>query len=190
DTINVEYGRVSKECEEHGLYEVAGWAAQFSGWFDFWRGERTEGIAKMTEAIEKLNALNSFIMSPWRLIQLGEMNAEIGEIQGARTLVEQALEKLNLSGEGWYLPEVYRVAAKVVMCDSSADPSLAERHLRHAIDLARNQGTKLWELRVTTSLARFLRDSNRSQEARSILAEIYNWFTEGFDTADLKNAKA
>jgi len=190
DLINVEYGRVSKECEEHGLYEVAGWAAQFSGWFDFWRGERTEGIAKMTEAIEKLNALNSFIMSPWRLIQLGEMKAEIGEIHSAQILVEQALEKLNLSGEGWYLPEVYRVAAKVVLCNSSIDPNLAERHLRHAIDLARNQDTKLWELRATVSLARLLRDTNRRDEARAMLADIYNWFTEGFDIADLKDAKA
>src|SRR5262249_51646200 len=148
------------------------------------------GIAKMTEAIEKLNALNSFIMSPWRLILLAEMKTEIGEIQGAQTLVEQALEKLNISGEGWYMTEVYRVTAKVVLCNSSADPNLAERHLGHAIDLARNQGTKLWELRATTSLARFLRDTNRRQEARKQLAEMYNWFTEGFDLPDLKDAKA
>jgi tetratricopeptide (TPR) repeat protein len=190
DLITVEYGRVSKECEEHGLYEVAGWAAQFSGWFDFWRGERTEGIAKMTEAIEKLNAANSFNMLPWRLILLAEMKTEIGESQVAETLVDQALRKLTLSQEGWYLPEVYRVAARVALCKSPADPNLGERHLRHAIDLARNQGTKLWELRATVSLARLLHDTNRRDEARSTLAEIYNWFTEGFDTADLKDAKA
>jgi len=95
-----------------------------------------------------------------------------------------------LTSLGWYLPEVYRVAAKVVLCNSSADPNLAERHLRHAIDLARNQGTKLWELRASTSFARFLRDTNRRQEARKQLAEIYNWFTEGSDLPDLKDAKA
>jgi class 3 adenylate cyclase/tetratricopeptide (TPR) repeat protein len=190
DLIDVEYERVSKECEEHGLYEVAGWAAQFSGWFEFWRGKRKEGIAKMTEAIEKLNAVNSFNMLPWRLILLAEMKAEIGEIQAAETLVDQALKELTLSQEGWYLPEVYRVAAKVVLCNSPADPNLAERHLRHAIDLARNQGTKLWELRATTSLAHLLCDTSRQEEARTMLAGVYGRFTEGFDTADLKDAKA
>jgi predicted ATPase len=67
---------------------------------------------------------------------------------------------------------------------------LAETHLRYAIDLARNQGTKLWELRATSSLARLLRDTNRHDEARTMLSQIYNWFTEGFETADLKDAKS
>ena len=144
----------------------------------------------MTEAIEKLNAVNSFNMLPWRLILLAEMKAEIGEIQVAETLVDQALKKLSLSQEGWYLPEVYRVAARVVLGKSDGNANLAEEHLRHAIALAHDQGTKLWEIRATTRLARLLRDTNRRDEARRILAEIYNWFTEGFDTADLKDAKA
>jgi class 3 adenylate cyclase/tetratricopeptide (TPR) repeat protein len=188
--LSFEYARFSKDCEEHGINELAGWASHWSGWCDFWRGDRTQGIAKMTEAIEKLNAVNSFLMLPWRLIVLGEMKAEIGEIQAAETLVEQALEKVNLSQGKWCLPEVYRVAAKVVLCKSPRNSSLAESHLRHAIELARNQGTKLWELRATVSLVRLLRDTNRRDEARAMLAEIYDWFTEGFDTADLKDAKA
>jgi hypothetical protein len=114
--LSFDYVQVSKDCEEHGIYEVAGWATQFSGWCDFWRGERTQGIAKMTEAIGKLSAVGSLNMSPWRLIVLGEMKAEIGEIQAAETLVEQALEKVNLSQGTWCLPEVYRVAVKVVLC--------------------------------------------------------------------------
>ena len=144
----------------------------------------------MTEAIEKLNVVNSFHMLPWRLIILGEMKAEIGEIPAAETLVGQALEKIDSSKETWCLPEVYRVAAKVCLCKSPRVPDLAEQHLRHAIQLARNQGAKLWELRATVSLARLLRDTYRRDEARTTLAEIYNWFTEGFDTAYLKDAKA
>ena len=66
----------------------------------------------------------------------------------------------------------------------------AERCLRTAIDVARRQSARLFELRATVSLARLLRDTNRRDEARAMLAEIYNWFTEGFDTADLKDAKA
>jgi hypothetical protein len=80
--------------------------ASSGGWCDFWRGERTQGIAKMTEAMEKLNAVNSFLSLPWRLIVLGEMKAEIGETEAAETVVEQALESANLSRERWCLPEV------------------------------------------------------------------------------------
>jgi predicted ATPase len=66
----------------------------------------------------------------------------------------------------------------------------SERRLRTAIDIARRQSARLFELRATVSLARLLRDTNRRDEVRAMLAEIYNWFTEGFDTADLKDAKA
>jgi predicted ATPase len=182
--------RVSQSFEEYGFYEISGWASHFDGWCAFWRGERSQGIAKMTEASEKLGAVNSLNMLPWRLILLGEMKAEVGEIQAADTCVEQALERLNLSEEGWFLPEVYRVAAKVALGASPGTPNLAEGHLRHAIQLARDRGTKLWEIRATTSLARLLRITNRRDEGRAMLSEIYGWFTEGFDTADLKDAKA
>jgi predicted ATPase len=144
----------------------------------------------MNEAIEKMGEVNSFNMLPWRLLSLGEMKAEVGDIPAAEALVAQALEKLKVSREGWYLPEVYRVAAKVALGKSPETPNLAEKHLRHAIESARDQGTKLWEIRATTSLARLLCDTNRRDEARTMLADIYNWFTEGFDTADLKDAKA
>ena len=70
------------------------------------------------------------------------------------------------------------------------DPVGAEGYLRRAIEIARTQGARWWELRATVSLARLLRDTNRRDEARSMLAEIYNWFTEGFDLPDLKEAKA
>ena len=73
------------------------------------------------------------------------------------------------------------------------DPSslgAVERSFRTAIEKAQRDGAKSWELRATTSLARLLRDTNRRDEARTMLTEIYNWFTEGFDTADLKDARA
>ena len=70
------------------------------------------------------------------------------------------------------------------------DSGLAEADFREAISLAQKMGAKAWELRATTSLARLLRENNRRDEARAMLAQIYNWFTEGFETADLKEAKA
>jgi len=117
-----EHLRVSQGFEEYGFYEMSGWASHFDGWCVFWSGDRTRGIAKMTEATEKLGAVNSLIMLPWRLILLGEMKAAVGETQAAGTCVEQALGTLNLSDERWFLPEVYRVAAKVALGESPGTP--------------------------------------------------------------------
>ena len=96
---------------------------------------------------------------------------------------------MERTGEWWCASELHRIAAEIELRKPAADLEPAERHLRRAIEIARHQGAKLWELRSTVSLARLLRDTNRRHEARAMLAEIYNWFTEGFDTADLKDAK-
>jgi predicted ATPase len=78
----------------------------------------------------------------------------------------------------------------LLLHQSPSDPALARASVEHAIEVARQQGAKSLELRAACSLARILRESARRDEARAMLAEIYNWFTEGFDTADLKDAKA
>ena len=85
------------------------------------------------------------------------------------------------------VPRQFASAAK---CGSNTGQTeLAEADFRDSIAMARTMGAKAWELRATMSLARLLRDTGRREEARTMLAEIYNWFTEGFDTADLKDAK-
>src|SRR5207245_2181200 len=85
--------------------------------------------------------------------------------------------------------EVLRLKGEILIAQDRSASSQAEKLFRDAIDLSRLQHAKLWELRSARSLARLLRDTNRRDEASSMLAEIYNWFTEGFDTADLKDAK-
>jgi len=182
--------RAGEICDEYGFHEVAGWVKQFEGWSYFSRGERALGIAEMNEAIQTLNAVVSLIFSTWRFTLLAEMQLEYGDIQAAETLIEDALKTLKLTKEAWYEPEAYRIAAKVMLKKPGSDPIAAETYLRRAIEIARGQAAKWWELRATMSLARLLCDTNRRDEARTILAEIYNWFTEGFDTADLKEAKA
>jgi predicted ATPase len=97
---------------------------------------------------------------------------------------------VNEPGEGWAEPEILRVAAEAILRRPGADPAGAEERFKEAIAISRKQSSKWWELRATTSLARLLAKQGRSHEARAMLAEIYGWFTEGFDTADLKDAKA
>jgi predicted ATPase len=94
---------------------------------------------------------------------------------------------MHSTGEGFYEAEVHRLKGELLL---KQDASEARICLQRAIDIARKQGARSPELRATTSLARLLAREGRPDEARTILTEIYNWFTEGFDTADLKDAKA
>jgi predicted ATPase len=89
-----------------------------------------------------------------------------------------------------YEAELHWTKGELVMIKDPGNVAEAERYLRTAIDVARRQGAKLYELRATVSLGRMLKQQSKADEARQMLSEIYSWFTEGFDTADLKEAKA
>jgi tetratricopeptide (TPR) repeat protein len=109
-----------------------------------------------------------------------------GAIADALETLEQALQ-LN-PAEMFYRPEIFRLRGELRLKQGQTES--AEADFREAIALAQKMGAKAWELRTTMSLARQLRETGRPEEARTALAKIYNWFTEGFDTADLKDAKA
>src|SRR5262249_32618598 len=100
----------------------------------------------------------------------------------------EAIDCANRNNERHFEAELMRLKGELLRV--SGDETEAENSLRKAINIAHRQQAKSWELRATTSLARLLRDTNRRDEAHEMLADIYNWFTEGFDTEDLKDAKA
>ena len=104
--------------------------------------------------------------------------------------MDESLAVANMSGVSLYEAETSRLKGDLVLAKDISRTGQAEECYRQAIAVARGQAAKSWELRATTSLARLLRDTNRRDETSKILAEIYGWFTEGFDTADLKDAKA
>jgi len=183
-----------RECrtlsDDHGFSEVLALLDQMEGFDRFGRGERAEGIAQMESAIEKLDGLDSRMMSSWRLALLAAAQVEVGDYDTAQATCRKGLELMEQTAERWCASELYRIAAEIALRKSAPDLEVAEHHMGRAIEIARHQGAKLWELRSTVSLGRLLRDTNRRTEARAMLAEIYNWFTEGFDTTDLKDAKA
>ena len=181
---------VRQICDQYGFPEGAGWAKQLDGWCHFSLGEKALGLLEMNESIQMLRAVGSFKVMPLRYIVLAEVQLENSNILAAETLIKDALETLKSTNEGWCEPEVYRVAGEVLLKKPNGDPIAAERYLRQAIEIAKAQDAKWWELRATVSLARVLRGTDRRDDARGMLAEIYNWFTEGFDLPDLKEAKA
>jgi predicted ATPase len=115
---------------------------------------------------------------------------KLGRIDRAIAMLDDQRMRIERSGERLDEAELYRVKGELLCARDSASSSEGESSLRKAIEIARRQESRWWELRATTSLARLLAKQGKRDEARSMLAEIYGWFTEGFDTADLEDAKA
>jgi predicted ATPase len=110
-----------------------------------------------------------------------------GQAEEGLALLEGALQIANRIGERWFAAELNRQKGRLVL--GQAQPAAAEELYRKALGIAREQGAKLWELRAAVSLARLRRDEGHGGEARELLTPVYGWFTEGFDTPDLKEAK-
>jgi predicted ATPase len=124
------------------------------------------------------------------LALLGDGYSKWGRAEEGLGCIATALARSAQSGEHSYDAELLRLRGEMLLAANPSASGEAEDSFRSAIDLARSQDAKSWELRATTSLARMLRDTGRRDEARAMLADVYKWFTEGFDTADLKDAKA
>jgi len=114
--------------------------------------------------------------------------AEVGQINDARRCIGEAMTAMEATKERWYEAEVYRMAGEIAL-KSPECVTKAEAYFRHALAIARAQQAKSWELRAALSMARLRRDQGKWDEARNLLAPVYNWFTEGFDTLDVKEAK-
>jgi predicted ATPase len=122
---------------------------------------------------------------------LAEALGHAGQIASGLAAIEEAIVRSKRSEEGWATSELLRIKSELLLLQGgSGAAAAAEDHYKQGLDSARRQGALSWELRATTSLARLWREQNRSTEAIALLAPIYNRFTEGFETDDLKAAKA
>jgi class 3 adenylate cyclase/tetratricopeptide (TPR) repeat protein len=148
-------------------------------------GETADTINRIQMVLTEFNAMKFHVARSLYLCLLAEVQALVGEVDGALVTVEQALQANP--DELFYRPEALRLRGELRL--KQDDTESAEADFRDAIALAQSMSAKAWELRATTSLAHLLRDTGHRDEARTMLADIYNWFTEGFDTADLKDAR-
>ena len=162
----------------------------FLGWTAVESGELKNGIARMRQNLADLRASGSETSVDYFLALIATALGRMGRFDEALRITEEAFSVIERTDAHWYEAEVYRRKGELLLAQDSSNAAPAERCFRTAIQVARKQHAKLWELRATTSLARLLARKGRRSEARAMLAEIYNWFTEGFDTADLKEAKA
>jgi len=155
------------------------------GWARSRLGQIQEGIELIQNGMDGLIEVGSDVkVRDYQALAHAQYLA--GSITDALATIDKALA--TNPEELWMRPETYRLRGEFRLQQEQVEA--AEADFREAVGLARNMGAKMLELRATTSLSRLLRDTNRRDEARTMLADIYNWFTEGFDTADLKDAKA
>jgi predicted ATPase len=116
--------------------------------------------------------------------------ADLGQLDDAWRCVSDAVGVIETTKETWWEAELYRSAGEIALQTTEPNAVKAERYFERALAVARQQHAKSWELRASMSLARLWRDQRKVQQARELLAPVYGWFTEGFDTRDLKEAKA
>jgi predicted ATPase len=128
----------------------------------------------------------------WRTAYLSHLTlayAELGKLDDAWRCIAEAIKAVQTTKEGWYQAEINRIAGEIALMSPEHDAAKAETYFERALAVAHQQKAKSWELRASMSLARLWRDQGKVQEARELLAPVYGWFTEGFDTRDLKEAK-
>lgn len=156
-------------------------------------GNVEEGIKLMRQGLAAYRAIGTEMQLPHFFGILGELCEKTGEVKEGFRAVTEALAAVNKSGERYYEAELFRIKGELTLKKSGAKNKTnqedAEECFRKAIDIARGQKAKSWELRAVMSLSRLLQKQGKKQEARQMLAEVYGWFTEGFDTLDLKEAK-
>jgi len=160
------------------------------GWALAHQGEAKDGIEQLTEGLRAFHATGAEINRSYWLALLAEAYGIIGQPEAGLAVLTEALTHVDRTGERWYAPELYRLQGELLLQQNLDNQAEAESCFHHALEITRSQQAKSFELRTATSLARLWQQQGKSQEAHDLLAPVYGWFTEGFDTADLIDAKA
>jgi predicted ATPase len=129
-------------------------------------------------------------LEPFCLSYLAGAHAELDNFDDALHCIREAMTKAETTKESWFEAEIKRVAGEIALLLPDPDATKAEEYFEHALAVARRQQAKSWELRAAVSMARLWHDQGKRRQAHDLLAPVYGWFTEGFDTLDLKEAKA
>ena len=127
---------------------------------------------------------------PLFLSYLAMAHAESGQIDDAWSCIGEAMTVVETTKERWFEAEIHRMAGEIALMAAAPDATKAEVYFERSLAVARKQQAKSWELRAAMSMARLWRGQGKRDEARKLLAPVYGWFTEGFGTLDLKQAKA
>jgi predicted ATPase len=153
-------------------------------------GKASDAVRAITSGSTSLRSTGVTLYEPWHLWHLAIAYADLCQFDDAQRCIADAMDWIERSKEKWCEAEVHRIAGEIALKSFAPDTEKAEKYFDRALAVARQQQAKSWELRAAMSMARLWRDRGELQQARELLAPVYGWFTEGFDTLDLKDAKA
>jgi predicted ATPase len=183
-------------AREYGFAQLLAQGETWQGWKLVEKGKGEEGIAQMREGLAAHRATGADVYRPYFLALLTEAYERMGKTEEGMSTLNEALTVVERTGERFYEAELYRLRGELTLAQSSVQrlessvQKEAEACFLKAIEVARKQQAKSWELRAVMSLSRLWQQQGKKKEAHDLLTEIYNWFTEGFDTKDLQEAKA
>jgi predicted ATPase len=160
------------------------------GWVLALTGKASEAVHALTTGVRRSRSGGTTLWLPLFLPYLALSYLELGRVDLARQYIDEAISAVQTSQERWSEAEINRIAGEIAVKSPEPDAAKAEAYFARALAVARHQQAKSWELRAAMSLARLWRNRGKVQQARELLAPVYGWFTEGFDTRDLKEAKA
>jgi len=175
---------------QQGFAIYVTWGTTMQGWALTRQEQRATGLAKMREGIEAATATGAAAWSPYFRALLAEAYGAAGQAEEGLRVLADAQALVTRTGEGFYEAELYRLAGVLHLTSPAATQAEAEGNITHALTIARRQGARSLELRAAISLSRLWQQQGKRAEAHELLAPIYGWFTEGFDTKDLQEAKA
>jgi predicted ATPase len=158
------------------------------GWVKVKNGDVTEGISLLRSGLSAYRSTGAEIWMPHFIALLARACEIAGQVEEGLTLLDDAFQVVERTGERWFEAELHRHKGRLLLRQGYS--KAAEELYRKAVSIAAEQSAKLWELRAAMSLAPLCRDQGRRDEARDLLAPVYGWFIEGFDTQDLQEAKA
>ncbi|HSA80462.1 MAG TPA: AAA family ATPase, partial [Geminicoccaceae bacterium] len=175
---------------ERGFALYVAWTGVLRDWALGERETSAEAIAEMRQGLDASRATGADLLVPYWLALLAYVHGRLGQAEEGLAAVTEALDEVARTGERFCEAELQRLKGQLLLASDAANQPEAEACFHKAIEIARAQKARSWELRAATSLARLRRDQGKPEAARKLLAPVYDWFTEGFDTADLKDARA
>jgi predicted ATPase len=160
------------------------------GWALAMQGQGTEGLMQLRQGLDAYRATGAAFQRPHFLSMLAEVHSSLGQLEAGLTALSEALTLVEKTGERYYEAELHRLKGELLLQQATPVVSHAETCFQQALDIACRQQAKSLELRAAMSLSRLWQQQGKRDVAHDLLAPIYGWFTEGFDTADLQDAKA
>jgi class 3 adenylate cyclase/predicted ATPase len=177
-------------ADEKGSLSWKAYGMLVQGWLFAQFGKASDAVQVITAGLSAFRSTGATLFMPLWLSSLTIAYAELGQFDDARRCIGEAMTAMETTREKWCEADIHRIAGEIALLSPEPDATKAEAYFEHALAVARRQQAKSWELRAAMSMARLWRDQGKRDEARDLLAPVYGWFIEGFDTLDLKEAKA